>query len=214
MKRFLCTALIALAYGVLVPSPASSQLWFYPDYALPTAGPEGATWFSGAYGRGLNDASGKLDNFVGQVGYATDRASLLASYGYITTGGESESTFAGSLAVDLNTGDGPRFAVQGGAGWMGDSDLNLFRFPVGLSIKQTFEAGSTEWTPWLMPRANIMYASGGSDSATETDLGASAGVYLTTASGFGLHAAFDALFVENANVYQLGLGAHYWLGSR
>ena len=214
MKRYLHIALIALALGALVPSPGSSQLWFYPDYALPTAGEDGSTWFSGGYGRGLNDASGKLDTFVGLIGHANDRSSFQLSYGYIDSEGDSESTIAGTIAVDLNPDNDLRFAFQGGAGWMSIEDATFFRFPLGVSAKQTLGSSSLAWTPWVMPKANIAYANGGGEDSTEIDLGASAGVYLTTASGFGVHTALDALFVDGGPVYQFGLGVNYWLGSR
>ena len=70
----------------------------------------------------------------------------------------------------------------------------------------------TSVTPWIMPRLNVMIATGGGDSETETDFGASGGLAITTSGGFGFHSALDALFVEDDTVFMLGLGIHYVLG--
>jgi hypothetical protein len=59
-----------------------------------------------------------------------------------------------------------------------------------------------------MPRANIMRASFGGVSSTETDFGGSAGFGLTLPNGFGAHSAIDLLAADE-NVWTVGVGIHY-----
>ena len=204
----LCLALL------LTVAPAAAQMWFFPDFSLPSPGDTPATWVAGTWGRGLNDDSGKLDAFGAAVGRTTERASFMGAFGYINDV-EEEYTAGGAVSIELMTRDALRFSIQGGIGWM-DFDVlgetvTALRFPIGVALKGNVGSGSTSVTPWVMPRINISRLSGLGDSETETDFGASGGVSVTSASGFGFHAALDALFA-NETLWQLGVGLHYRLG--
>lgn len=208
---------LGLCLVLLTAAPAAAQMWFFPDYSLPSPGDTPATWIAGTYGRGLNDASGKVDAFGVAVGRTMERASFMDSFGYANED-EEEYTAGGAISVDLTTGDGPRLSIQGGMGWV-DLDVSgetvtFLRFPIGLALKGSIRSESTSVTPWVMPRINITRASGGGESETETDFGASGGVSITSESGLGAHAALDALFGEGDTLWQLGVGLHYQLGQR
>jgi hypothetical protein len=139
----------------------------------------------------------------------------MGSVGYLTED-DGEFLLGGSFAVDLNTGDGPRFSLQSGLGWFNvdffDETLNFWRIPVGFAIKGNPGDEPTKVMPWVMPRANFSFATGAGDSETETDFGASGGISVTTANGLGFHSAIDALFAEGDAIWQLGLGFHYVFG--
>jgi len=216
MRRYR-SALLGLALLPVATSPGSAQLWFFPDYALPSPGSSSGTWIAGAWGRGLNDAAGELNGYGAAVGGSAGRTSFLGAFGYLDEEG-GEYTAGGAIAYDLNTGSGTQASIQAGVGWL---DLDFFgetvtfwRFPIGLAVKTAIQGESFTMTPWLMPRANVAWASGGGESETETDLGVSGGFWVTTDSGIGFHTAIDALFVDGDTPWLLGLGVHFLLGRR
>jgi hypothetical protein len=215
MKRGPGSLVLGLAMALFMAQPLAAQAWFFPDFALPSSSGEPSTWLAATYGRGINDASGKADAFGFSIGKTDERVSFMGSFGYVSEDDE-EYTAGASLSVDLNTGEGPRFAAQIGVGWIDfdffDEKITFWRIPIGLAVKGSLGSGTTAVTPWVMPRVNIAYATGAGDSETETDFGASGGLSITTANGLGFHTALDALFVEDDRVFQLGLGVHYVLG--
>jgi hypothetical protein len=211
MKSLKAAVLLGIGTTLISPSAVDAQLWFFPDFALPSSSGPAEVWLGGTYGRGLNDASGEIDTFAGSIGLAQGRASFMGSFGYITED-DGEYTVAGSAAVDLNTGEGARFALQGGIGWMDLGDVTFLRFPIGLALKGNMERDGNRWSPWVMPKVNISRASLDGESETETDLGAAAGISFTSASGLGFHTSLDAWFAENDTVLQLGAGVHFMLG--
>lgn len=215
MRKGIETIALSLIMVLLGAPPLAAQLWFFPDFATPSSTGDPATWLAASYGRGLNDASGKADVFVASIGRTAGRASFMGGFGYISED-DGEYTAGASLGVDLNTGDGPRFSAQVGVGWL-DLDflgetVTFWRIPIGLAVKGNMGSESTAVTPWVMPRWNVVVATGGGESETETDFGASGGVSITTAEGFGFHAAVDAYFAESDTLWELGLGFHYVLG--
>ncbi|MGD2123344.1 MAG: hypothetical protein PVJ76_16445 [Gemmatimonadota bacterium] len=215
MKKRLGSIIMCLALPLFLAPPLTAQLWYFPDFALPSSSGEPATWLAATYGRGLNEASAEVDAFGASIGRTAERVSFMGAFGYISEG-DDEFTVGASLGLDLNTGDGPRFSAQVGVGWI-DFDffgetVTFWRFPIGLAVKGNVGSGSTAVTPWVMPRLNIAVASGAGDSETETDPGISGGVSMTTAGGFGVHGALDAWFGDDDTAWQLGLGFHYVLG--
>lgn len=192
--------------------PASAQLWFFPDYAVPSATAGPSTFVAGTYGRGLNDTSGKLDAFGGIVGRTGESASFMGGIGLITGAGDDEITLGGAVGVDVVEGESVTLALNGGVGWMGPGDSNFWRFPIGLAIKGFAQSPEAAIAPWVMPRVNISRVSSGSFSDTEVDLGASAGVGFTFPSGFGVHTALDVLFASDTS-WLFGIGGHFLVGA-
>ena len=105
-----------------------------------------------------------------------------------------------------------QLTLQGGLSWFDDQSITFWRFPIGLALKGGGGDSPTSVTPWIMPRLNIIVVSGFDDSETETDLGVSAGVSITSQGGFGVHAALDYLAVEGDEPWLLGVGVHFLLG--
>lgn len=224
MKRRATVAVLGLSLFGLTTAPVSGQLFNFPDYALLSADGAPSTFVAGSYGRGLNDNSGKLNAVSAMVGRSAGALSFAGGFGYVDSPLESEWTLGGSASYDLLDSSAPaQLALQTGLGWIKlptggvtTDDITMLRIPVGLAVKGNMSSSSAKITPWVMPRLNIVRASAGGASSTETDLGASAGIAISMPSGFGVHAAFDVLHVSAAGAsmqqYVFGVGAHYMLG--
>jgi hypothetical protein len=210
MKRALLMTLCLAAVAV----PVEAQLWFFPDYAAPSAYGMPASFVAATYGRGMNDASGKLDAYGAVVGRSGlgDRFTVMAGLGMIDDV-DSEWTFGGAVSADLLSGGGnAQVSIQGGIGYLGidvgGETLSSMRFPIGVALKTRMEGPTATVTPWVMPRLNISRISFMGESESETDFGASGGFSVTLPGGFGVHTALD-LLAANSNIWQLGVGVHY-----
>jgi hypothetical protein len=196
-------------------APVGAQMWFFPDYALPSANGAPSTWLAATYGRGLNDASGKTDAFGGAVGRTTEKASFMGAVGQARSDGEGELTVGGSVGFDVMQRENSVVSVQGGIGWFSSDlvseTLTALRFPIGVAWKGAFQSPEAMITPWIMPKVNIARLSAGDTSETETDFGAAGGASFTFPNGFGIHTAVDVL-LANSTMWYFGIGAHYVLG--
>ena len=218
MKRGL-TALI-LGAALVTATPAAGQMWFFPDYAVPSMTGQPTTWVSGSYGRGLNDDSGETDGFAAVIGRTGESASFMGGIGLVTGDGDDEVTLGAAVGVDVMQREAYTLSVQGGFGWMSfdilDETVTTLRFPLGLALKGDLsqENSTTRITPWVMPRLNIARISGFGDSDTETDLGLSGGVTFTFENGYGDLTALDYQSASGVVPIYFGNGVHYLLGQR
>lgn len=203
-----------LALGLLsfTALPASAQMWGFPDYAVPSATAGPSTFLAGTYGRGLNDASGKLDAFGAVVGRTGALLSFMGGVGMVSGGADDEITVGGALGADVVKGESATLALQGGVGWMDSGSTTMWRFPVGVAVKGFWESPEATIAPWVFPKVNISRVSNDFLENTETDFGTSVGVAFGFASGFGVHTALDVIFAENNEVWTYGIGGHYILG--
>jgi len=199
----------------MTAAPADAQLWGFPDHAVPSAFGTPSRFVAGTYGRyDFTDTADLLNAYaltVGGTGLG-ERVSVTAGVGVIGDG-ESEWTLGGSVGVDVLEADATtQVSLQGGVGWLTvdvfTEAVTSLRFPIGVALKRRIDVESVSVTPWVMPRVNIIRKSLAGRSATEMDLGVSAGVGVTMASGFGAHAALDVL-AANSAIWALGVGAHY-----
>lgn len=105
--------------------------------------------------------------------------------------------------------------LQGGIGYskpdlgLLPGDENELRFPVGLGFALTIPNPALAIQPWIAPRLDIIRVSGGGLSDTETSFGLGGGVELNLLNGFGVHAAYDRVFMDGGDPSVFGLGAHY-----
>jgi hypothetical protein len=105
--------------------------------------------------------------------------------------------------------------LQGGIGYskpdtgLLPGDETELRFPVGLGFALMIPNPALAIQPWLAPRVDIIRVSSGELSDTETNFGLSGGVEFNLLSGFGMHAAYDRVFVSGGDPGVFGLGAHY-----
>ena len=210
MKRHASALALAVGLVSITAAQVEGQLWFFPDYAVPSSNGTPSTFVAGTFGRGVNEDSGELNAFGAVVGRTGERVSVMGGIGMVDDV-DSEITLGGSVGVDVVNGESATISVQGGIGWMSPGDFTLVRVPIGLAIKGNGGSGSTSVIPWIMPRLNYTRVSFGGASSSETDFGASGGVGITSQGGFGVHLALDALFA-NETIFTLGLGVHYVVG--
>ena len=203
-----------LALGLLsfTALPASAQMWGFPDYAVPSANAGPSTFLAATYGRGLNDASGKLDAIGGVVGRTGEVISFLGGLGLVSGGADDEITVGGAIGADVVNGESATLALHGGVGWMEAGSTTMWRFPIGVALKGYVESPEAAIMPWVMPKLDISRSSNDFFQNTVTDFGASGGVAFNFASGFGLHTALDIVFRDDT-VWTFGAGAHYVLGN-
>lgn len=212
MKQRTIGFALGFCFLIVTALPVSAQLWHFPDYAVPSANMGPSTFIAGTYGRGLNDASGKLDAYGAIVGRTGESASFMGGLGLVTSPGDDEITLGGSVGVDLIKGESVTVGFNGGLGWMSPGDATFLRFPLGIAIKGFAQSPEAAIAPWIMPRIDITRVSFAGSSATETDFGASAGVGFTFPSGFGVHTALDVV-LSDSEVWLFGIGGHYLMGS-
>ncbi len=212
MKHLVKCVSLAVGLSLLGAVPAAAQLWFFPDYAVPSNSGLPQTFIAGTYARGLNASSGKTDGFAVMAGVSTSVVSFMGGVGVIS-GANDEVTLGGAIGVDLIKAPGApvQLTLQAGVGWIeidpvGFAPITLWRFPIGLALK----AQGGPVTPWIMPRLNIVRASDSGFSDTTTEVGVSGGIAITGEGGFGIHAALDYLAVDDGP-WMLGVGLHYVL---
>jgi hypothetical protein len=88
-------------------------------------------------------------------------------------------------------------------------DEDELRFPIGLGFALMIPNPALAIQPWIAPRVDVVRLSGGGISDTETNLGLGGGVELNLLNGFGMHAAYDRVFIDGGDPSTFGLGAHY-----
>ena len=187
--------------SLLVATPAMGQLVNFPVLGLSPgeAGADPAISVGAGWGRGLNDASGKLNLFGAGGQVAMEAVSFGVSGGYISNASgpdtDGKTTFAGSVAYHLPIASSVNVSLQTGLGYISLAET-ILNFPVGVVISGSTEAGSATVNPWVMPRVQFTRV-GGTASSTATDIGGSAGVSVVTQGGFGFGAAADLLVVDD-----------------
>jgi outer membrane protein with beta-barrel domain len=208
-------ALLALA--AMAP-PAAAQVRGIPVYN--SGVPRGI----GLYG----DVGFSNDEAGGGTGWGlTGKAGLgpLGVTALISTskpdGGDSDVSLGATLNYRLFGGPLVPLAVtlQAGAGWvkaegadllvLPPPDVTTWHFPIGVGFTLTIPNPVLAIRPWLAPRLDIVRHSAGGDSETDTNFGLSGGLEANFLNGFGLHAAYDAVFADGATPGVFGLGAHY-----
>jgi hypothetical protein len=216
-------AVLAAVTGALAvlgsPSAAVAQVPGIPVY---NAGvPRGI----GIYG----DVGFPNDEAGGGTGYAVTGRLGLGVFGVtamlssLNPDGPEDSDLSVGATLNYRVFGGPlvplTVTLQGGVGYLnveqilpadGFADGTEWRFPVSAGFALTIPNPALAIKPWLAPRLDIVRRSiDGFDSETNTEFGLSGGIELNTLSGFGVHASYDALFVEGGTPGVFGVGAHY-----
>jgi hypothetical protein len=154
---------------------------------------------------------------TGRAGFgAFGATAILSSF---NPDGPASSDVSVGATLNLKVFGGPlvplSVTLQGGIGYA-KPDLGLLpgdetelRFPVGLGFALTIPNPALAIRPWIAPRVDIIKVSNGGVSDTETNFGLGGGVELNLLNGFGLHAAYDRVFVDGGDPSVFGLGAHY-----
>ena len=212
-KPVLVLAALAAVTGASVES-ADAQMWFFPDYAVPTSFDIPNGFVAATYGRGLNENSQEADAFGVAFGRAFESGGFMGSVGIVSNEGESEPTLGIAGALDVTSSESSAISVHGGVGWMGPGDATFLRLPVGLAFRTRIDSGEAIVTPWIMPRINIVHLSGSgfTNSDTQTDFATSGGVAFNFPSGIGVHTALDFWTGEGESAWTFGAGVHVLVG--
>jgi hypothetical protein len=154
----------------------------------------------------------------GQAGFGHFGATAILST--FNPDGPGESDLSVGATLNYKIFGGPLIplsvTLQGGIGYskpdvglLPGDDVDELRFPVGLGFALTIPNPALAIRPWIAPRLDIVRTSGGGTSNTETDFGLGGGLELNFLSGFGLHAAYDRVFLDGGDPSVFGVGAHY-----
>jgi hypothetical protein len=164
-----------------------------------------------------NAGKGTAFALTGRAGFgAFGATAILSSF---NPDGPASSDVSVGATLNLKVFGGPlvplSVTLQGGIGYA-KPDLGLLpgdetelRLPVGLGFALTIPNPALAIRPWIAPRVDVIKVSGGGLSNTETNFGLGGGVELNLLTGFGLHAAYDRVFVDGSDPSVFGLGAHY-----
>jgi hypothetical protein len=206
MKTIVRFSLAALAI-VLFANSAIAQLPSVPVYTGP-AGYQGLM-ISGDWGMGMNDdakypGGDSPMTFGGAIGYGAKMFNINGLVGYVdpkVTGVAKPISFGGNVGVTvLHKADQPlainvfggaaftSFSAEGGGGI--EKTINV---PFGVGVGFTpASSGNMKFTIWGAPRGDwVQTTPEGGTSDSQFGFGASGGVTLNFAQGFGVHAAID-----------------------
>jgi hypothetical protein len=154
----------------------------------------------------------------GRAGFGPFGATAILSTFNPEGAGDNELSVGGTLNYKIFGGPLIPLSVtlQGGIGYskpdigfLPNEDVNEFRFPVGVGLALTIPNPALAIKPWIAPRLDIVRLSGGGQSDTESNFGLGGGVELNLLSGFGVHAAYDRVFLDGSDPSVFGFGAHY-----
>jgi hypothetical protein len=154
----------------------------------------------------------------GRAGFGPFGATAILSTFNPEGPGDSELSVGGTLNYKIFGGPLIPLSVtlQGGIGYskpdvgfLPSGEVNEFRFPIGVGFALTIPNPALAIKPWLAPRIDIVRQSGDGISETESNFGLGGGIELNLLSGFGVHAAYDRVFMDGGDPSVFGLGAHY-----
>jgi hypothetical protein len=209
-------AVTALAIGTAGAAPsAAAQVRGLPVY---NSGVASGIALYGDVGF-PNDNAGKGTAFAltGRAGFGPFGATAILSS--FNPDGPASSDLSVGATLNYKVFGGPlvplSVTLQGGIGYA-KPDLGLLpgdetelRFPVGLGFALTIPNPVLAIRPWIAPRVDIVKVSSGGASNTETNFGLGGGIELNLLNGFGVHAAYDRVFLDGGDPSVFGLGAHY-----
>jgi hypothetical protein len=207
-------AALALGAGLSAPS-AQAQVRGIPVY---NSGVFSGIALYGDVGFPNSDAGkGTAYALTGRAGFGAFGATAIFSS--FNPDGPPSSDLSVGATLNYKLFGGPliplSLTLQGGIGYS-KPELGLLpghdtelRFPVGLGFALTIPNPALAIRPWIAPRVDIVKSSGGGSSTTETNFGLGGGLELNLLNGFGLHAAYDRVFVDGGDPSTYGLGAHF-----
>ncbi len=169
----------------------------------------------GDYARGLNDESGETNYFGARVGVGLPVVSFWGGVGAVKNG-DSEVTFGGGGAIKVFQGPmvPVELSLQGGFGYIGESNGNLVNIPIGVALVIDVPSPAISVKPWGMPRIHIQSISPDvGDSQTEVGFGASGGLIVGAPNGLGVHATLDWMTIDygfgSVTPLLFSIGVHY-----
>jgi hypothetical protein len=167
-----------------------------------------------------NENAGKGTAFgvSGRAGFGPVGATAILSTFNPDGAGSSDVSVGATLNYKIFGGPLVPLSVtlQGGIGYSkpdtgllpgnGATELHL---PVGVGFALTIPNPALAIRPWIAPRLDIVHASISGTSDSRTKFGLGGGLELNLLNGFGIHAAYDRVFVNGGDPSVFGIGAHY-----
>jgi hypothetical protein len=210
MKVVSRLSIAALAL-VLFAAPAAAQLTGLPAYNFAPAA-AGVT-VSGMFGRGLNDASGKINSVGGMLTYGANMfwVGAGASYVDMSSGGLKAVAFGGNVGVNLPLGESlpVKVAIVAGADYWSKSGIKAMNVPAGVTLALKVPASGITVVPWVSPGIRYMRADVGSGWSSETKFGGSGGISFGLPMGVGFDLAIDYTNISGGSPLFFGGGLHY-----
>jgi opacity protein-like surface antigen len=131
---------------------------------------------------------------------------LQAGLGYSKPGGDLASPLPMAAGPSFGAGAFSRVPDLGNA----TGEITLYHIPIGVGLGLVIPNPVLAIHPWLAPRVDVVHATAGGQSDTETNFGLSGGLEFNLLNGFGIQAAYDRVFAKDApDPATFGLGAHY-----
>ena len=210
----------------LTPRIATAQVHGIPVYnsGIPT----GIGVYADIGFPNADAGKGRSLALTGRAGFGPFGATAILSTFNPEGSGDNELSVGGTLNYKVFGGPLIPLSVtlQGGIGYAKPDDgfvpgqeVNELRFPVGVGVALTIPNPALAIKPWIAPRIDIVRRSGdetntpggpiAARSETETNFGLGGGIELNTLSGFGLHAAYDRVFLDGSDPSVFAVGAHY-----
>jgi hypothetical protein len=206
---------LVISLGAGVPH-AAAQVQGLPVYNSGVAG--GIAIYGDVGFPDENAGKGTAYGVSGRVGFGALGATAILSTFDPDGSGSSDVSVGATLNYKIFGGPLVPLSVtlQGGIGYskpenglLPDNDATELHFPIGVGFALTIPNPALALRPWIAPRVDVVHASVSGTSDSETNFGLGAGIELNLLNGFGLHAAYDRVFVDGGDPSVFGLGAHY-----
>jgi hypothetical protein len=205
-----------VVFGGVSAEPAVAQVHGIPVYnsGIPT----GIAVYGDIGFPNTDAGKGRALALSGRAGFGRFGATAILSTFNPEDPGDSKLSVGGTLNYKVFGGPLIPLSVtlQGGigyskpdAGFLPSGEVNEFRFPIGVGFALTIPNPALAIKPWIAPRLDITRRSGDGLSDTESNFGLGGGLELNLLSGFGVHAAYDRVFMDGGDPSVFGLGAHY-----
>jgi hypothetical protein len=209
-------AIAGVVFGGVFAEPAVAQVHGIPVYnsGIPT----GIAVYGDIGFPNTDAGKGRALALSGRAGFGPFGATAILSTFNPEDPGDSKLSVGGTLNYKVFGGPLIPLSVtlQGGigyskpeAGFLPSGEVNEFRFPIGVGFALTIPNPALAIKPWLAPRLDVVRRSGDGLSDTESNFGLGGGLELNLLSGFGVHAAYDRVFMDGGDPSVLGFGAHY-----
>jgi Outer membrane protein beta-barrel domain len=209
-------AAAGLAFGLGLAGPAQGQVRGVPVYNSGIA--SGIAIYGDVGFPDTEAGKGTALAVSGRGGFGQFGAAAILSSFDPDGSGDSELSVGASLNYRVFGGPLIPLSVtlQGGIGYSKPDDgflpgegVDELRFPVGVGFALTIPNPALAIRPWIAPRIDVVQRSGSGQSETESNFGLGGGLELNLLSGFGVHAAYDRVFVDGGDPSVFGVGAHY-----
>ncbi|HSE27081.1 MAG TPA: outer membrane beta-barrel protein [Gemmatimonadales bacterium] len=163
-----------------------------------------------------NDDAGGGTTFAGTVSYGASRFMLTGTIAsWNPDAGDGTVAFGGTGSLHLIGGPLSPLSVTlqaGVASWsqdVGPEDASFLHVPVGVGVGLVIPSPAVSLKPWIAPRLDLAKTDLLPNDDWESSFGLSAGLDVAFIGGFGLRAAYDRVYADDADPSVFSLGLNY-----